>query len=66
MTKKQQKHSVFYSLTVALLKTQRKREYLVEKLQHRLEIAEKEAEKAEDPAVKAGVDSDNRLFNPDA
>jgi len=38
---------------VAFLKTQRKREYLVEKLQRRLEIAEKEAEKAEDPAVKA-------------
>jgi len=43
----------FRKLMVAFLKTQRKREYLVEKLQRRLEIAEKEAEKAEDPAVKA-------------
>jgi len=52
---KRQHLSLFYSrkLTVALLKTQKKREYLVEKLQRRLEIAEKEAEKAEDPAVKA-------------
>ena len=54
MAKKQQP-PIFYSqkLTVAFLKTQKKREYLVEKLQRRLEIAEKEAEKAEDPSVKA-------------
>jgi len=43
----------FRKLVVAFLKTQRKREFLVEKLQRRLEIAEKEAEKAEDPSVKA-------------
>jgi chromosome segregation ATPase len=40
-------------LTFAFLKTQRTREVLVKKLQRRLEIAEKEADKAEDPAVKA-------------
>jgi len=43
----------FKRLTLAFLKTQRKREFLVEKLQRQLEKAEKEAEKAEDPSVKA-------------
>jgi chromosome segregation ATPase len=40
-------------LTFAFLKTQKTREALVKRLQRRLEIAEKEADKAEDPAVKA-------------
>jgi chromosome segregation ATPase len=43
----------FKKLTVAFLKTQKTREALVKRLQRRLEIAEKEADKAEDPAVKA-------------
>jgi len=43
----------FKKLTFAFLKTQKTREALVKRLQRRLEIAEKEADKAEDPAVKA-------------
>jgi chromosome segregation ATPase len=43
----------FKKLTFAFLKTQKTREALVKRLQRRLEIAEKEADRAEDPAVKA-------------
>ena len=43
----------FKKLTFAFLKTQKTREALVKRLQRRLEIAEKEADKAKDPAVKA-------------
>ena len=43
----------FKKLTFAFLKTQKTREALVKKLQKRLEIAEKEADSAEDAAVKA-------------
>jgi hypothetical protein len=43
----------FKKLTFAFLKTQQTREVLVKKLQRRLEIAEQEADNAEDPTVKA-------------
>jgi G3E family GTPase len=43
----------FKKLTFAFLKTQQTREVLIKKLQHRLEIAEQEADNAEDPTVKA-------------
>jgi chromosome segregation ATPase len=46
-------HFSLKRLTFAFLKTQKTREALVKKLQKRLEIAEKEADRAEDPAVKA-------------
>jgi chromosome segregation ATPase len=53
MAKPEASNFSFKKLTFAFLKTQRTREALVKKLQRRLEIAEKEADKAEDPAVKA-------------
>jgi len=52
MAKPEVSNFSFKKLTFAFLKTQRTREALVKKLQKRLEIAEKEADKAEDPAVK--------------
>jgi chromosome segregation ATPase len=53
MAKPEASNFSFKKLTFAFLKTQRTREALVKRLQRRLEIAEKEADKAEDPAVKA-------------
>ena len=43
----------FKKLTFAFLKTQQTREVLVKKLQRRLEIAEKEADNAEDSTLRA-------------